>query len=118
MKFFTNAAYNNEDNEKIASDPYALFVPKFTFSFGANCRLTERHIVGVSERFWSERGEVGNQNITNLNYTYKLGGYGLFLDLANSFDQNIQNPDVNSDRIPSIPSGAGRSVYAGVAYGL
>jgi len=116
LKFFTNLAYNNEGNKEIEDDPFARFVPRYTFNLGARYQLAEYHTVGIAERFWSERGEVGSQNITNLNYSYKPGKLGTYLTVANLFDQDIQNPDVNSNRIPSIPSGPGRSFYGGISY--
>jgi len=116
LKLFSNLAYNHEGNTEIDQDPFARFVPKFTFNLGARYQLGENHVLGIAERFWSERGEVDGQNITNLNYTYKRGKYGFLINLYNVFDQDIQNPDVNSNRISSIPSGAGRSFYAGVKY--
>ncbi|MBN2069893.1 MAG: TonB-dependent receptor [Candidatus Krumholzibacteriota bacterium] len=118
MKVMANLAYNEQGNEVLPDDVLAAFVPKLTFSLGIRYNVYQHHYLGLSERFISERGEVDYLNVTNFSYWLNYDKLNVNFTVENVFDENIQNPDVNSGRIPSIPGGPGRSFYAGVSYSI
>ncbi|MGE5621028.1 MAG: TonB-dependent receptor plug domain-containing protein [archaeon] len=115
---FSNAAYNAQGNKNYSSDLLAKFVPAVTFNAGLRYKISELQSIGLAERYWSERGTLSAQNITNVAYIISFGALQFSVDAENIFDQNIQNPDVNANAIYSVPGGPGRSFYAGVKYSI
>ena len=110
----SNLTYNVQGNKILTDDVLAQYVPAITFNVGARYKLVENHFVGISERFWSKRGGIEAQSITNISYNFSLNQFDFFLNAENIFNQNIQNPDVNAFVIPSVPGGPGRGFCAGV----
>lgn len=118
LLLFANGAYNAQGNKVYTDDVLARYVPAVTMNAGVRFRINEMHSVGLSERYWSERGGISAQNITNLSYNLNYGAFNFFVNAENIFDQDIQNPDVNAYAIASVPGGPGRSMYAGIKYNI
>ena len=120
IKLLTNITYNHQGNKDIEEDARAKFIPKVSLSLGARYRINNHHSIGLSERFWSKRGreseKVDDQNITNVTYQYKHDYFKYFINIENIFDHDIENPDVNTDRVHSVPGGPGKTFYTGIVY--
>ncbi|MDC0357890.1 TonB-dependent receptor [Oligoflexia bacterium] len=118
VRILTNFAYNLEGNDDtIADDPRAQYVPQTTANLGAYYHFIDRHSIGVVEQFIGERQGIDSQSITSLNLTLQFDFMEAFVTAFNIFDEEIQSPDINNNgRIPIIPAGPGTSFYTGVRF--
>jgi len=116
LKLLANASYNHQGNRVYLTDPFAQVVPRLQASAGLRYSLGKYHTLGISQRFLSARSGVGPQAITNAMYTFRYDPVQLYVTASNLFNRRIDDPDINSRQIPSIPGGPGRSFYAGVRY--
>lgn len=133
-----NFAYNREGNTTDKKDLLANGVPRYTMNLGLNWQLNEQSSLGLSLRYWSERGgdslprliadnNVGSgtapenftlspEIITNISYQHRFDSALMTLSVSNVFDESIYHPDHSTGgqngvpfRVSSIPWGAGRS---------
>jgi len=120
LRYFMSLTYQHQGGELISGDKQAKFSPQFTSSFGAHYALSSKHHAGFSWRFIDERysedlTHVTSYNFVNLHYKYSLKKWELALTLTNIVDDDIVNPDIESNTAQEITHSDGFGYLLGIS---
>ena len=115
---YSNISYLRQGDEMNATDMTAAYAPNWNFSVGANYMLKSSHRLGASLRYISDRINVNDYSLANIDYQFKKNNYTLYATLTNIFDKEIINPDVRTIGTTNIKLQAypGRSAFLGFEY--
>ena len=116
LRVLANVSYNHGGNEEDEDDALRQFVPEVHASVAARYTVLEHHTFGLSTRFLSERAQADAQILTRLAYTFAWRSVSAQAVLTNLWDRDVVDPDINSNRIPLVPGGPGRSLYVTFKY--
>ena len=120
LRYFMSLAYQHQGGERIEGDRQARFTPQFTSSMGAHYAISKKHLAGFSWRFVGNRysenlTQIASYNFVNLHYTYSPRSWELSLTLTNILDDNIANPDIESNTTQEIIRSGGFGYLMGIS---
>lgn len=120
LRYFMNLSYQYQYDALMSDDKQAKLTPQFTSSFGAHYALSNKHHTGFSWRFISERYSenfttIASYNFVNIHYTYSPKSWELTLTLTNVLDDNITNPDIESNTTQEIMHSDGFGYLIGIS---
>lgn len=107
LRYFMNLSYQHQGAQINVDDIQAKFVPKYAFSAGGHYTFTDRHHVGMSWRFVDNRysenlTSIDSYHWINLQYRYTLKDWEMMFSIVNALDDDITNPDVESNTTQRI----------------
>jgi outer membrane receptor protein involved in Fe transport len=115
---YSNISYLLQGTENDANDLSAAYAPRWNFSVGANYKLKNKHSLGTSLRYLSERINAQDHSIVNLDYQFRQLNYTLYATILNILDEQITHPDVRTIGTTDIKIDAypERSIFLGLEY--
>ena len=92
--FFANLAYHHQGNGQSEKDFSQMFAPQWLANVGVNFHLSDKHQIGASWRYQSQRGVAEEQQRVNFHYQYQIDNWEWFVNVENLFGENLNHPDV------------------------
>ncbi|PCJ33656.1 MAG: hypothetical protein COA99_15420 [Moraxellaceae bacterium] len=117
-RYFINLSYHHQGRRIIEDDIQARSAPRYTASVGARYHISGPHFVGSSWRFVDERlsentSDIEEYHWLNLQYQYVKRSWEAYFNIENAFDDDITNPDVDSNTTQVLRHHEGRGYMAG-----